>query len=109
MMIGLVLDGRPKTVIVKFLQQARRRRTLHLLLVERLHGGEARGGTRTGSSLGHLAGAVAAAWPARKGSSAAATSSPASHGAKCPASGRRTTVRSSTSSSSPSSWSGSSA
>src|SRR4249919_2765911 len=107
--IGRVLDGRAQSVVVELGKQSRQRRAFHLLLVERLDGGKARSGTRTGTGLSHEALAVAAACPARKGSSADATSSAASHGAKCPASGSRTIVRFVTSLSSPSSWTGSSA
>src|SRR5437868_12479802 len=111
LVIAGVFDRRPQTVIVEFLDQARDRRPLHLMLVKRLDRGEARGGTRTGTgtSLGHAAGALAFVCPARKGASACATSSGASHGAKWPASGKRTTRKSSTSASRPSSWTGSKA
>src|SRR5438067_9358582 len=111
--IAIVLDRRSEAMVVELLQQPGQGRALHLLLVKRLDGGEARRrtrtGTGTGTGLGHAAGAVASASAARKGSSAAATSAPASHGAKWPASGRRSIERSSTSSSRPSSWSDSSA
>ena len=70
LVIGRVLDRRAEPVIVEFLEQAGERRAFHLLLVERLDRGEASGGTRTGTGLGHCAGALAAAWAARKGSSA---------------------------------------
>src|SRR6185312_3187171 len=73
LVIGLVLDCRPKAMIVKFLEEAGEGSALHLLLVKRLNGREARGGTRTGAGLGHCAAALAAACPARKGRSAAAT------------------------------------
>src|SRR4051794_19799864 len=102
-MILRVLDGRAEPVIVEFLDQARQRRAFHLLLVKRLDRGKARGGTRSGPGLAHAAGAVASTWAARKGSSAEATSSGASHGAKWPAPGSRTIVKPSTSASRPSS------
>src|SRR5689334_14595027 len=101
-MILRVLDRRPEAVIVEFLEQPRDRRPFHVVLVERLDGGEPRGGTGKRAGLGHCAGALAAACAARKGPSAAATSLPASHGAKWPALVRRTIVRSSTSLSRPS-------
>src|SRR5438045_745525 len=105
-MVLSVLDRGSEPVVVEFLQQAREGRAFHVLLVQRLDGGEASRGTRTGTGLAHAAGALAVAAAARKGRRAVATSSPASHGAKWPASGRRTMVESSTSLSSPSSWTG---
>src|SRR6185369_5236987 len=80
--ILLVLDGRPEPMLVELVEQARQRRALHLLLVKRLDRREAGGGARTGSNVTHAAGAIAGASSARKGSSAAATSAGASHGAK---------------------------
>src|SRR4029077_11266950 len=71
--IDLILDRRPEPVIVEFLEQSRQRRAFHFLLVERLDGGKPGGGTRTGTRLGHQPSALAAASPARKGPSAAAT------------------------------------
>ena len=44
-----VFDRRSEAVVVEFLDQPRRRRALHVLLVERLDGGEAGRGTRTGT------------------------------------------------------------
>jgi hypothetical protein len=49
LVILLVLDRRAEPVVVEFLQQARERRALHLLLIQRLHGGEPRGGAGLGS------------------------------------------------------------
>src|SRR5438270_6181097 len=107
LVIAGILDRRPEPVIVKFLEQPGQGRALHLLLVERLNCGEAGGGSRTGTGLAHAGAALASVLAARKGPSAAATSSPASHGAKWPAPGRRSMLRSSTKSTRPSSWTGS--
>ena len=68
-----VLNGRAETMVVELLEQPPKRRALHLLLVKRLDGSEARRGTRTGASLAHAAGAVASAHAARKGWSKVAT------------------------------------
>src|SRR3954469_17525402 len=46
--IMLVLNDCAEPVVVKFLEQASDCRALHVVLVERLDGGEARGGTRSG-------------------------------------------------------------
>ena len=48
-MILLVLDRRAEPVVVEFLEQAGQRRAFHVLLVQRLDGGEPGGGTRTGA------------------------------------------------------------
>ena len=87
--IAGVLDRRAKPMIVEFLEQPGQRRALHLLLVQRLDGGEAGGGTRTGTGLAHAAAAVAAASAQGRARARRRPSSPASHGAKWPASGRR--------------------
>ena len=39
-----VLDGRAEPVVVEFVEQVRERSPLHLVLIERLHRGEPRGG-----------------------------------------------------------------
>ena len=39
-----IVDGGAEPVVMEFVQQRRERRPLHLLLVERLHGGEPGGG-----------------------------------------------------------------
>ncbi len=59
-MILLVLDGRAEPVVVELLEQAGQRRAFHVLLVQRLDGGEPGGGTRTGAG-GHRRQRLAAA------------------------------------------------
>ena len=107
-MIMRVLDHRAEPMVVEFLEQARDRRALHLLLVERLDGGEPGGGARTGAGLGHRLGHVAAALSRKEGHERGGDLRRPLPTAR---SGRRrqarTTVRSSTISSSPSSWIGS--
>src|SRR3954469_10918521 len=47
--IMFVLDHCAEPMVVKFLEKTSNRRALHVMLVERLDGGEARGGTRSGT------------------------------------------------------------
>src|SRR6185312_13471479 len=68
-MIGLVLDRRAEPMLVKFVEEPRHRSPFHLLLVERLDGGEPCGGARDRTGSGHAVRAVASEVATRKGRS----------------------------------------
>ena len=47
-----ILDRRAEPVLVEFVEQRRERRAFHLLLIQRLDGGEPRGGAGPGAGVG---------------------------------------------------------